>query len=86
MLYCFPCVEPCEVAMCVVPSQNMLGKLLSYFKSEEEVPQTDTHWFSESGIIDIFILLGPRPYNVYKQYASLTGTPSLPPVSHVIVM
>ena len=74
--------------------QNLLGKLLSYFKSEEEVPQIDTHWMSESGIIDIFILLGPRPYDVFKQYASLTGTPPLPPVSccsescdnHVMIM
>ena len=61
--------------------QNLLGKLLSYFKSEDEVPQIDTHWMSESGIIDVFILLGPRPYDVYKQYASLTGTAPLPPVS-----
>lgn len=61
--------------------QNLLGKLLSYFKSEDEVPQIDTHWISESGIIDVFILLGPRPYDVFKQYSSLTGTAPLPPVS-----
>ena len=59
----------------------MLGKLLSYFKAEEEIPQTDTHWMSESGIIDIFIILGPRPYDVFRQYSSLTGTQTLPPVS-----
>ncbi len=61
--------------------QSMLGKLLSYFKSDEEVPQIDTHWISESGVIDIFILLGPRPHDVLRQYAELTGLPTLPPVS-----
>jgi alpha 1,3-glucosidase len=60
--------------------QNILGKLLSYFQSDEDVPQTDTHWVSESGIIDIFVLLGPRPYDVFKQYAALTGTPPQPPL------
>jgi alpha 1,3-glucosidase len=37
-----------------------------------------THWMSESGIIDVFFLLGPKPYDVFKQYASLTGTTPLP--------
>ena len=71
-------------------TQNILGKLLSYFKADDEVPQTDTHWMSESGIIDVFIILGPRPYDVFRQYSSLTGTQALPPVclypSHVTDM
>ncbi|XP_048585965.1 neutral alpha-glucosidase AB isoform X2 [Nematostella vectensis] len=49
-------------------------------KAEEEVPQVDTHWFSESGIIDVFVMMGPRPHDVFKQYASLTGPTSLPPL------
>ena len=55
---------------------------MSYFKSGEDIPQTDTHWFSESGIIDVFVMLGPRPYDIFKQYSTLTGTPVLPPVSY----
>ena len=74
------------IAFTLPSSQNMLGKLLSYFKTEEEIPQTDTHWMSESGIIDIFIILGPRPYDVFRQYASLTGTQALPPVWITVVM
>lgn len=54
---------------------------MSMFKSTDEVPQTDTRWVSESGIIDIFIILGPRPHDVFRQYSLLTGTPALPPVS-----
>ena len=59
----------------------MLGSLMSFFKSEEAVPEMDTHWISESGIIDAFVLLGPKPHDVFKQYAVLTGTTQLPPVS-----
>uniref|UniRef100_A0A674C868 Neutral alpha-glucosidase AB n=1 Tax=Salmo trutta TaxID=8032 RepID=A0A674C868_SALTR len=46
-----------------------------------EVPQTDVRWISESGIIDVFIMLGPRPNDVFTQYASLTGTQAFPPLS-----
>uniref|UniRef100_A0A3P8YJ94 Neutral alpha-glucosidase AB n=1 Tax=Esox lucius TaxID=8010 RepID=A0A3P8YJ94_ESOLU len=46
-----------------------------------EVPQTDVRWISESGIIDVFIMLGPRPADVFSQYASLTGTQAFPPLS-----
>ncbi|XP_059560281.1 neutral alpha-glucosidase C isoform X4 [Myotis daubentonii] len=34
--------------------------------------RTDVHWMSESGIIDIFLLTGPTPFDVFKQYSSLT--------------
>uniref|UniRef100_A0A669E9Y0 Glucosidase II alpha subunit n=1 Tax=Oreochromis niloticus TaxID=8128 RepID=A0A669E9Y0_ORENI len=46
-----------------------------------ETPQTDVRWISESGIIDIFIMLGPTPKDVFSQYASLTGTQSFPPLA-----
>ena len=60
----------------------MLSSIASYFKSDS-VPEMDTHWYSESGIIDMFVLLGPRPHDVSNQYATLTGTTTLPPVSTV---
>ncbi|XP_053239547.1 neutral alpha-glucosidase C isoform X1 [Podarcis raffonei] len=44
------------------------------------LPQTDVRWMSESGIIDTFILMGPQPFDVFKQYAQLTGTQALPPL------
>jgi alpha 1,3-glucosidase len=34
---------------------------------------------SETGIIDMFVLLGPKPKDVSRQYAALTGTTELPP-------
>jgi len=39
---------------------------------------TLTHWISESGIMDVFLLPGPTPADIFSQYARLTGTPVLP--------
>ncbi|KAH9485679.1 Glucosidase 2 subunit alpha [Psilocybe cubensis] len=39
---------------------------------------TQTHWISESGILDTFLLPGPTAEDVFKQYARLTGAPVLP--------
>lgn len=38
-----------------------------------------THWISESGIIDLFVLPGPTPRDVVSQYARVTGVGELPP-------
>jgi len=47
---------------------------------ENLVGNIDSHWFSESGIVDVFFLLGPTPADVFMQYSSLTGTTPLPPL------
>lgn len=39
---------------------------------------TKTHWFSESGLIDVFVFLGPTPKDVTKAYGELTGYTQLP--------
>ncbi|XP_053575926.1 neutral alpha-glucosidase AB isoform X2 [Bombina bombina] len=59
--------------------KTLLGKMLQYMQGGGETPQTDVRWMSESGIIDVFLLLGPSPHDIFRQYASLTGTQSLPP-------
>lgn len=61
--------------------QNFFSKVADFFKQDSDIPQTDTHWFSESGVIDLFVMLGPKPKDVFKQYAVLTGTTPVPPVS-----
>nr|XP_025854319.1 neutral alpha-glucosidase C isoform X2 [Vulpes vulpes] len=38
--------------------------------------RTDVHWMSESGIIDVFLLTGPTPSDIFKQYSYLTGLSS----------
>ncbi|XP_029426122.1 neutral alpha-glucosidase C isoform X5 [Nannospalax galili] len=42
--------------------------------------RTDVRWMSESGIIDVFLLLGPTPSDIFKQYSYLTGTQAMPPL------
>ena len=39
---------------------------------------THTHWISESGLMDVFVFLGPTPHDVTKNYAELTGTTAMP--------
>jgi len=38
----------------------------------------NTHWISETGAMDFFLLAGPTPTDIFKQYATLTGTTALP--------
>ncbi|XP_031443041.1 neutral alpha-glucosidase AB isoform X2 [Clupea harengus] len=61
--------------------KTVFGKMLDYVQGASETPQTDVRWISESGIIDVFIMLGPTPADVFAQYASLTGTQAMPPIA-----
>ncbi len=58
-------------------SSGVLNSITNLVSSSQ--PRVDTHWMSEAGIIDMFVLLGPKPKDVSKQYAGLTGTTELPP-------
>uniref|UniRef100_A0A2K5BXC6 Neutral alpha-glucosidase AB n=1 Tax=Aotus nancymaae TaxID=37293 RepID=A0A2K5BXC6_AOTNA len=60
--------------------KTLFGKMMDYLQGSGETPQTDVHWMSETGIIDTFLLLGPSISDVFRQYASLTGTQALPPL------
>lgn len=64
--------------------QDSLSRLSDFMAhADPDSPQVDTHWFAESGVIDIFLLFGPTPTDVFRQYAQLTGTTPLPPVSMI---
>ena len=39
---------------------------------------TQTHWFSEGGLLDVFVFLGPKPQDVIGAYTELTGYTQLP--------
>ncbi|GAM83940.1 hypothetical protein ANO11243_019300 [Dothideomycetidae sp. 11243] len=39
---------------------------------------TSTHWISESGLLDVFVFLGPRPSDVIGAYTDLTGYTAMP--------
>ncbi|KAH3722573.1 alpha 1,3-glucosidase [Pelomyxa schiedti] len=40
----------------------------------------ETWWISESGIVDVFILRGPTPKDIFEQVAALLGTTPIPPL------
>ncbi|KAF8637558.1 hypothetical protein AX17_002744 [Amanita inopinata Kibby_2008] len=46
--------------------------------SHSSADATETHWISESGILDLFLMPGPTPEKIFNQYARLTGTAPLP--------
>ncbi len=56
---------------------GVLGSLTNLVS--QQAARTDTHWMSESGVIDVFVMLGPKPADVSRQYAALTGPTPLPP-------
>lgn len=75
-------LNPSETWVDVRPStadQGMLRSLVERMKPSGTVPQVDTHWISEAGLIDVFVLIGPAPSDVFRQYAALTGVSELPP-------
>jgi len=41
---------------------------------------TQTHWISESGILDLFVFLGPNATALYREYGALTGYTTIPPM------
>ncbi|KAE9553720.1 hypothetical protein FO519_003075 [Halicephalobus sp. NKZ332] len=59
--------------------KGVLASIVDKFKSSESVPQMDAHFISESGLIDLFIFLGPKPQDVFRQYSGITGRYPLPP-------
>lgn len=59
--------------------QGILGSLSNMVSGTTPDKQVETHWMFESGILDFFVMLGPGPKDVSRQYGLLTGTTSLPP-------
>lgn len=57
---------------------NAVGSETWIDVSHASEKSTETHWISESGILDLFLLPGPTPEDIFKQYTRLTGTPVLP--------
>lgn len=37
-----------------------------------------SHWYSETGVVDAFLIPGPSPHDVFRQYRKLTGAPAMP--------
>jgi alpha 1,3-glucosidase len=63
-----------------VADKNIFSKVAEFISKSNEIPQVDTHWMSESGVIDIYIMMGPKPSDVFRQYGALVGNAPLPPI------
>lgn len=59
---------------------NPTETYVDVFSDETSFEGLKTHWISESGVIDLFLLPGPNPKSLYQQYATLTGRMPLPPM------
>ncbi|VDN03320.1 unnamed protein product [Thelazia callipaeda] len=60
--------------------KGILHSLVEKFKRSVDVPQIDVHCMSESGLIDFFVMLGPKPDDIFRQNTKLTGVYPLPPL------
>lgn len=59
-------------------SGSMVSSLMNLVSGGGQESHKETHWFSESGIVDLFIMLGPSPKEVARQYSTITGRTPLP--------
>ncbi|EEY59224.1 neutral alpha-glucosidase, putative [Phytophthora infestans T30-4] len=48
--------------------------------TDEETNSKSSHWLSESGVFDLFLLAGPSSADLFSQYTLLTGRAQLPPL------
>ncbi|KAF1996426.1 glycoside hydrolase family 31 protein [Amniculicola lignicola CBS 123094] len=68
-------VNAAETWIDVVKSKTSANPLSLGTKSHTD---TQTHWISESGILDVFVFLGPTPQDITRQYGELTGFTAMP--------
>lgn len=71
-------LNPSETWIDIESSNQGVRGLFSHLVTGE-VKSRLTHWFSETGLIDAWIMLGPSPAEVMHQNARITGTMELPP-------
>ena len=69
-------LNPAELWIDIVKSKPSINPLSLGSKAKAT---THTHWMFESGLLDIFVFLGPTPKSVTKAYGELTGYSQLPP-------
>lgn len=60
---------------------NVMSSLVNLVSGTKSDNSVEAHFMSESGIIDLFVLMGPKPKDTIRQYASLTGVAPLPQVN-----
>lgn len=69
-------LNPAELWIDIVKSKPSINPLSLGSRAKTT---THTHWMFESGLLDVFVFLGPTPKSVTKAYGELTGYSQLPP-------
>lgn len=60
------------------PEKNVMSTIVDFVAGNSKVEAPVAHFMSESGILDVFILMGPTPNDAFRQYTDLTGSAPLP--------
>ncbi|XP_039761408.1 neutral alpha-glucosidase AB [Pararge aegeria] len=60
-------------------SESTVVSSLVNFMTGGQKQRVDARFMSESGIVDVFVLLGEKPADVFRQYTILTGVAPIPP-------
>lgn len=55
---------------------NVVSSLVNLVSGSKSESSVSAHFMSESGIMDLFVLMGPTPKDTLRQYSSLTGKSS----------
>ena len=70
-------LNPSETWVDIESSNLQSGQLSKIVEADTKARMT--HWISETGVIDLWVLTGPTPQDISKQNALLSGTHPLPP-------
>lgn len=71
-------LNPSETWIDIESSSDSVVGILSNLVSGDSKSRL-THWFSETGVIDVWFMMGPTPKDVVAQNGAITGTTPLPP-------
>ncbi|KAI4469771.1 alpha-glucosidase [Holotrichia oblita] len=59
---------------------NVVSSIVNLVSGNKAENRVDTHFMSESGVVDLFIFMGPKFADAVKQYTTLTGTAPIPQI------
>ncbi|XP_052868075.1 neutral alpha-glucosidase AB [Anopheles cruzii] len=57
---------------------NVVSSLVNLVRWNSQAEPPAANFISETGIVDVFVLLGPSPNDAFRQYTDLTGRAPLP--------
>lgn len=66
-----------------IEKPHKLGGVLGFIADHGADSKVLSHFMSETGIVDIYIMLGSNPKEILEKYRVLTGGSELPPISTV---